>query len=116
MRQLLMAFIVIVTFLLTLRMMEMWGIFLSLVFYCLLISVSYAFLLQPYENELTGIQRMYSTTSWNDLGLIGKGINLIFLSLLLLGVLAIALALLELVLRAIFDVSLLESLGIRLSH
>jgi hypothetical protein len=67
MRQLLMVIIVMATLMLTL-MTEWFGLFLSLVFFCFVIGISYSFLLGSYENGPARIQRVYSTASWSDLG------------------------------------------------
>lgn len=112
MRELLMAVIVIISLILTLKISEIFGIFLGIVFYCFVVYVAYALLLQPHENVISEIQKKYSFTSWNDLGLIGKFINIIFLSITLLLFSVVALAFLDLFLRAMFNFSLLETLGI----
>lgn len=105
--------IVIISLLLTLKISEIFGIFIGIVFYCFVVYVAYALILQPHENKFSELQRKYSFTSWDDLGLIGKFINIIFIGITFLLFSMVAVAFVDLFLRALFDFSLLETLGIK---
>ncbi len=110
MRYLLMGFIVVAGMLFTAVIIGWCGWFVGIAFYCLAVGFAYMFLIRPYENETTEMERKYLTTSWNGLGIIGKSINIIFISIVALLAIATVLGILafviSIILKAIFGIEL----------